>query len=503
MSPPGEGASGGQRGSIVNTVRSRASRGSIDALRNPFGADDHLESEDEVERDEIEVDLASWGLDAFMPRDKAARNGKGKAKSTALASPHAVSSVPSHHPLTSNDAITTSPRRALGASRSMSVGGNLEYFGIEKAVLERQLTHRTDNRRRSIGSPLDLAGIDMPQIPIQRRRASSHTLIQTSSFNPLSIPFPTTSVRSPSPLNENGIQYTTVTQTDTTTYSHERVLSNTSMNSKMLLKDEGQSAVDRARRVSNATIATVMMPTDDNPFALRPPSRASRFDPKAAAHARTISNASLGSRFLLDGDGMSIVTGQVQNDRERKYSTTLDLLRPKVLVMPSPLQPPAPPAPSPNENVREGFQLSTDGPPLPPGARSARRTSATLSTIQPSPPNPSNSFTPNPLITLSLSQLTFRNTLPIGGQRSSSYMEGNLPRATEDGDQAQLEAPEPEDLQTPVLQDVEDFKAGHPAGKLYGKSLIDDLEIRKAHMRSKQRYVFIIIRDFLYHIAYT
>jgi hypothetical protein len=486
MSLPGEGTIAGQRESVAQTVKSRASRGSIDALRNPFGVDDQMESEEEAEGDELEVDLASWGLDAFMPKDKATRNGKGRAKSADLVAPHPVSSVPSHHPLTSNDAITTSPKRALGASRSMSVGGNLEYFGVEKAVLERQATHRADNRRRSIGSPLDLAGIEMPEIPIQRRRASSHTLLPTSSLtSPHSIPFPTTSVRPPSPpnarLNMRSSSFTGYM--DIPSGSHERVLSNASMDSKMLMKDE-HSAMDHTRRMSNATMATVLL-ADDNPFSLRPPSRASRFDPKAAAHARTTSNASLGSRILLDGDAMSVGTAQVPHDRERRFSTTLDLLRPKVLVMPSPLQSVAPPAPPPNDHVREGFQLSTDGPPLPPGARSTRRTSATLSMLEPFHPNPSNSFTPNPLITLSLSQQTFRNTLPIGGQRGSMHMEGGLPRATQDGNQAQLEPLEPENLQLSVP--TEDPKTGRPAGKLYGKSLIDDLENRKAQMRSKQR----------------
>jgi hypothetical protein len=41
----------------------------------------------------------------------------------------------------------------------------------------------------------------------------------------------------------------------------------------------------------------------------------------------------------------------------------------------------------------------------------------------------------------------------------------------------------------PVLPVVseEPSPPGRPAGKLFGKSLIDDLENRKANMRSKQR----------------
>ncbi|KAF9462636.1 hypothetical protein BDZ94DRAFT_1219541 [Collybia nuda] len=476
-----EGADAGQRGSIVNTMKSRTSRGSIDALRNPFGADDHMESEEEVEGEGLEVDLASWGLDAFMLKDKPPRHNKTKSKTIGLGHPHPMSSVPSHHPLTNNDAMRTFPRRTIGASRSMSVGGNLEYFGIEKAAMDKQFTLRADNRRRSIGSRLDLAGIEMPDVPVQRRRASSHTVFQTSTTQ--SIPFPTASGRSHSP-KESGTE--SAVQTNTAPYLRERMLSNTSMYPKRSAKNESKITMDHARRTSTTTLTAKVL-ADDNPFSLRPPSRASRFDPKAAAHARTLSDASLGSRFLLDGDRMSVATGRVQTEQEHRRSTTLDLLRPKVLVMPSPLQPPAPPVSPPSENVRDGFHLSTDGPPLPPGARSTRRASGTLSIIQPSPPNPSNSFTPNPLIALSLSQLTFRNTLPIGGQRSSGYTDGDLPRAIEDGEQAQFETFEPEGSHSPVTRDPDDTQTGRPAGKLYGKSLIDDLENRKAQMRGKQR----------------
>lgn len=474
-----ESGSAGKRGSVVDTVRSRVSRGSIDALRNPFGADDHLEDDDEVEGDALEVDLVSWGLDAFMPKEKASRNGKAKAKSSDLSAPHPISSVPSHHPLTNNDTVTTTPKRALGASRSMSVGGNLEYVGTGREILGKQGIHSVDNRRRSIGSPLDLASLEVSQIPFQRPRASS-------SFTPQSVPFPATSIPSTSPPNEEfGVQSTSfATQGGPLPRTHERLLSNLSIGSKLPLREEPSSLMGRTRTMSNATMTTILL-ADDNPFALRPPSRASRFDPKAAAHARTMSNASMGSRLPLDGDRMSVMTGQPHHEQERRYSTTLELLRPKVLVMPSPLQSVAVPTPTLHDKVRDGFQLSTDGPPLPPGARSARRSSAALTIMEPSPPVPSHSFTPNPLNTLSLSQLTFRNTLI--GQKDPTYMDRNLPRATQDGDQAHFEAFELENQMSTPVESESPPKTGHPAGKLFGKSLIDDLESRKAQMRSKQR----------------
>ncbi|KAG5636613.1 hypothetical protein H0H81_007410 [Sphagnurus paluster] len=452
----------------------RQSRASISTLQNPFRTDDHLEEEHEDEH--LEVDLASWGLEAFIPRDKSTRNGKGKEKSLDLVSPHSVSSVPSHQPLTSHDAMVTAPRRALGASRSMSLGGNLEYFGGEKGLID------DAHRRRSIGSPIDTVGIEQPQM---RRRAASYSVLSTTRDKySHSIPFPSASVHSQPPNTRDhvGPQSSSCTGHLETSSMHQRVLSNASSRVPPKVGEQISDQSSRQRTMSNATMATILL-ADDNTFAVRPPSRASRFDPKAAAHARTVSNASMGSRMLLEHDEVSTKTSH--EEREHRFSTTLDLLRPKVLVMPSPLQPTSSPPLPQNGQVRDGFLLTTDGPPLPPGARSSRRGSATFSVLE-TPPTASNLFTPNPNAALSLSQMTFRNTLKIGGQHDS-YVDGNLPRATVDGEQAQFEA---ELEETPILaiSDVEEpFTTGRPAGKLFGKSLIDDLENRKAQMRSKQR----------------
>lgn len=455
-------------GGRESALDGRRSRGSIDALRNPFGADD--EDDNEVEEG-MEVDLASWGLDAFMPKDKASRNGKGKAKSDALPNPHPPSSL----------RVNNAQKRTMG-NRAMSVG-----FGEGGAFLEAGSSSRPPGaRRRSIGSPLDLANMDIIPNAFHPRPRSEHTLIEAlASAPPLhSVPFPTgDTVRSPSPrLNESKQERPSsrASLLDSRPREHNRTHSVASLDSRLLTKEGVVSEALRA---------------DDNPFALRPPSNASRFDPKAAAHARTVSNASLGSRMLLETDGISVMTGR-QTVRDRPYST-LELLRPKVLVMPSPLQPISKPIAALPIKAGEGFQLSTDGPPLPPGARSSRKSSATMSFIEPSSspsaPIASNSFTPNPRLNLSLSQLTFRNTLMVGGQRDIAYsdIDSSLPRATEEGEQIRI-APVPEGeasliSQIEVVDTETSMKPGRPAGKLFGKSLIDDLENRKAMIRSKQR----------------
>jgi hypothetical protein len=99
-------------------------------------------------------------------------------------------------------------------------------------------------------------------------------------------------------------------------------------------------------------------------------------------------------------------------------------------------------------------------------------------------PGPDQLFTPNPRLNMTLSQLTFRNNLMVGGQRDPAFVDidGELSRATEDGEQ--IEFPAEEVIETETANE----KPYRPAGKLYGKSLIDDLETRKAEMRGKQRY---------------
>lgn len=440
------------------TRRSKASRDSVNILRNPFGQGDDYSTEEE----DLEVDLASWGLDAFMPKDKdKSSKVKGKqAESNHLPPP--VTSVRSHHPSTNHDIPATSPKRALGAARSMSLGGRLDYFGVGEHT-ERHLANQIDtSRRRSIASPLDLAGMEATG-----SFAISPALESPAITVPAMIPFPSVSVRSLSPKPHDA-RY------------HERRRSTTMM-------EEGFEG-DRRRVVSTAIEEPV---ENDNPFALEPPTHISRFDPKAAARARTASNTSMGSRLLLENDDASIMT-RTQSRQEPRYSTTLDLLRPKVLVMPSPLQSvTATPHLQPEARVRNGFELSTDGPPLPPGARSSRRLSISASILDSSSPIPSNPlvsnlFTPNPLNDLSLSQKTFRNTL---GAQVGLYIDDiGIPRATEDGEQIDLDPTPPDDTPVPIvlLEDTDAFK-GRPAGKLYGKSLIDDLESRKANMRGKQR----------------
>jgi hypothetical protein len=77
----------------------------------------------------------------------------------------------------------------------------------------------------------------------------------------------------------------------------------------------------------------------------------------------------------------------------------------------------------------------------------------------------------------------------VGGQRDVAYadIDSGLRRAIEDGEQI-IEEVEEEPAR-PVTVVIDEVESGRPPGKLYGRSLVDELERRKATMRSKQRYV--------------
>lgn len=479
--PTENGSEGGR-----DSDQDRRSRASADALRNPFGRDSTYGDLDTKE-DELEVDLASWGLDALIPKEKPSKRSKPKAGALPNPHPQVVSPGPQD------------TRRRPDGNRSVSLG-NIDMFGEGGAFLDAGSTASSralGPRRHSIGDPLDAAGLDPPpSIAIRQRRASEHYPIERLPVTPPlhSVPFPSAgSVRSPSPLAD--AQHARP--------SHLRTTSTASMGSRFLKQAEEipnpfeirppspdrASRFDpkaaRARTPSQGTLGTIGL---QNQYLEDEDPRASRIDPQG--RARTVSGGTLGTQMMLADDDGAASTYDAVPGRDRMYSRA-ELMRPKLLVMPSPLQSvSSPEIPQVSPSSRDGFLLSTDGRPLPPGARTmGRRASSTLSMLEPSgseTPAASNLFTPNPRMSLTLSQLTFRNTLMVDGSRDVAYadIESRLKRATEDGEQILPEA-EPEPVPTVVVDAPPD--RSRPPGKLLGRSLIDDLEHRKAVMKGKQR----------------
>ena len=403
-----------------------------------------------------DLDLESWGLDDLLG-DKGKEKGSKKKPHSRLPNPHEIHQ--SKSPL--------SP--GLGP-RAVSMG-NFDNIGFGGAIVDdlslvpesRTEAEFLDERRRraSFGSPLDLAGMNAPDISLdQARRKSAYGILESQpepGSSSHSIPFPSSA---PQVDDESGVDAP----------HHDRTHSSVSFRLESVPEDPGRrSRFDsQGNRIKTTAPAQAAVNDENNPFAIRPPSpsRVSRFDPKAAAHARTMSNAS-----ILDDAASG------HPSIPRKYSR-MDLLRPKVLIMPSPLQDSKQNVRPPSPTVRDGFQLSRDGPPLPAGARAVRKSM----NFEELPPNP---FTPNSRATLSLAQLTFRSGLHT---QDHGYSENfGMPRATADGEQARLPSPEPEEI--PVIAiPPEEKKDRRGPGKLYGKSLIDDLEARKAQMRGKRRY---------------
>ena len=439
-------------------------------LRNPFSTTEgDVEEEGEEEEEAMDdLDLESWGLNDLLG-DKGKEKGSRRKPNRRLPNPHEIQH--SKGPL--------SP--GLGP-RAVSMG-NFDNIGFGGAIVDdlslkpepRAGTEFLDERKRraSFGSPLDLAGMDAPDISLdQARRKSAYGLLESQPepgpSSSHSIPFPS----SPAPH--------TYDESSAGIPRHDRTHSSISRAPDLQPVPEEEKPGRRPRFDSQGNrIKTTAPPQaeandENNPFTIRPPSpsRTSRFDPKAAAHVRTVSNDSLGSRMLLDD------VASVHPPMPRRYSR-MDLLRPKVLIMPSPLQTSDQNARPPSPTVRGGFQLSRDGPPLPAGARAVRKS---MAFEELPPPNP---FTPNSRASLSLAQLTFRSGLLTNDVGYSENVP--IPRATMDGEQARLPSPEPEEIPT-IAVPPEEKKDRRGPGKLYGKSLIDELEARKAVVRGKRRY---------------
>lgn len=467
----------------LGSEQRRKSKLSIDMLQNPFGGEAEEEGEEAKEESDLEVDLESWGLGSIMPEDKAskkAKKGKGKAKSEIVANTVGVGPRPAKE--------GRSPQH--GRTMSMPLG----EFG-EGGLLEAR------ERRNTISDPLSLNEMGVLGDATDSRKFSSHPLIEDmQARRPLSA-FERTTVPFPRDVNASEFNLSGGTRPESRMSSMLDAKS-----SQFMIPPPPPSRASRfdpkyaahVRAVSNATQLSTGTHTglpylnddgEENENVMRAPSRASALDMKSMRERR-VSTFSMRTQDMLNDDYQYEDPVEEMSPRERRYSR-LDLMRPKLLVMPSPLQNTAAPPPSAPKAPPRGFIDSSDGRPLPAAARS--RTSVIGPSLSANVPVPSNSFTPNPRLNLSTSQLLFRNNLKVDGQRDITYndIDGGLKRATEDGIQAKLEFPD-----RPILPEVqvvdlppEEPTISRPPGKLYGRSLIDDLEARKVEMKNKKRLV--------------
>ncbi|KAF8760256.1 hypothetical protein RHS01_01560 [Rhizoctonia solani] len=265
-------------------------RKSVDVLRSDWG--DKHEEEDAPEGG---MDLSSWGLDKYVVKPDQGKQAKSRqgtsdrpvmsrSPSDALPNPFARMPTPA-------DNGSTLPERPKHAHRHSDFGAGGAFLDAQSS--QDNLVHEAlKDRPRSVANPLDLEEYraNGPHIPLEKRRPSIGMLPSESvRFLPLPRLLPSQiAMMQTFPIH---LHYHPLLQSDCR---------------------EGDAISMRTGTMRDGT-----------------------------AHLRTYSNASLGSRALLDDfkdDGASYMTGRQLDGPGNKQVSRMELLRPKVLVMPSPLQ---------------------------------------------------------------------------------------------------------------------------------------------------------------------
>jgi hypothetical protein len=415
------------------------------------------------------VDLSSWGIDSILPPQPKEKGKKKKSKKSVekLKAFHAQSEIiPSTLPIARGslavDELGLTSK--LGVANSMPVGQRRHSVAWDHLASEPGTPGPSNP---PVSRPITmLMGSDQPLLPQDNAGRTSMDSQRPKESEDLASP------RNPfAPPLPAGRR---LSRFDPKVVAHVRTNSGDITDHQALPSPEAGARFPRGpRSVASASIAprprSVMTTTMDEPRS--PGFLAPSF------RSRSPSNRSRRSELLSDED-----EEEYEEEQPRNYRfSRADLMRPKVLVMPSPLRAAEPEnEEAPSQFLRDGFDVSTTGPPLPPGAKTNSRPGIRPLSSYP-PLVASNSFTPNPRLSMTLSQLTFRNTLLVGGNRDVSYVDidGQIPRAATDGEQVTEGVQE-----TATPPEPEVFR---PAGKLFGRSLIDELENRKSQMRSKQR----------------
>ncbi len=418
-----------------------------------------------------EVDLASWGLpEDFVvqerhrrPRDATAKRSMSPARvvverSSVIERPRSeyalsllnmdTSMAEQHGRLVGIQPISPSVEgaidampassRSVGAGRSGRHGGRTVSFGDHDSMVQASqepgeaevLADDEDGDRQPAPQPKSSMGImnrgrpTSPYSVIARDSGEQHRRSSFSSDNtskPSSIPFPTERVRSPSV-------------------------------SSVVLAPHSPASGSEAGA--------------SNPFALPAPAgqRLSRFDPKAAAEARPPPRPNSRVSGYFAGAEPSAEVAQ----RRRSVMTPPDLsnsrlMRPRTLIMPTPLQAAVDPTvSSPPPHLSRGFQQGAK--PLPPGALT--RPDSFVGSM------PSMRH-------LTTSQKLFSASLEVDGRRDEDFIGG----AEADGE-IRWSA-------IGGLEDEEGRRYGEeewrPPRTVEGISLMDKLEARKMELRSQQR----------------
>ncbi|KAG8916296.1 hypothetical protein FRC01_003246, partial [Tulasnella sp. 417] len=412
--------------SLVNVEQADPERAAEDEMLSSWGLEGLVEKKEEKkDKRPAHLDLDKFTtIDLDEPREPPSR-----ALSAMLPNPHG--------PPTPTD-VNTSPIQRYPPKRPLSMG-DMDNLVIGVSPERRRKAPEVIDYRRSMVGTLDFTS---PAAKTLGQAGGSQELLAFPSDD---APKSTPAEGSPNPFAIPLPESTRRSRFDPKALSVDRRLSIGSM---------GQLA-DQADQEDQVDLEDPPEDASTNFLGSNLP----------GSRPRTYSMGTIPTQMMLDADELSPLPSPAAP--ESKRLTRLDLLRPKVLVMPSPLQDQKA---GPSKKTRDGFFTTDDGGfPLPIGSRPEVRPG-----LAPLPGGAGN-----PRLSMSLSQLTFRQSLMVGGQRDPSYadIDRNLRMAAEEGERADQGWSEEEDEE----------KELRPAGKLYGKSLIDNLEARKAVIKGKQR----------------
>lgn len=444
-----------------------------------FGNDDDMMEDLEQEEPHGEVDLASWGIpDAFLdkrPLDKRDSRSMGRLASPR-SPPHRTQSVRAMsmigiEPLKDDpeDLRPLSPSVTNAISSMPYTAPHIDYS--DRAAVPRPPAFKGDKsskRNRTVSfhefTALPDGPDDTEAEPMEIiRPGSSMSVLSRGRYEHPAFP-PASPNRALSRMSNASASYPT----------------------NVPLPASPSSAMGRPDSMYAGTPGEEVA----NPFSLPAPAgnRVSRFDPKAAAHQRTSSRGSAlpdrpdsrATGYFGAEPGMSDAhsrPGQPASPSSphgSQMQSRLRLLRPKTLLMPTPLQGQLDPNDStPLDGIdKRGFMVGRR--PLPPGAV---RPNSLLGSL---PRSGSGNIK---LAT----QRMFADSLPVGGNRGDFFVGGadadgevafhqlGGQAAVEDDDRVAREASQ---------TGTEDWR---PVRPVTGLSLMDKLEERKAAQMGKRR----------------
>lgn len=397
---------------------------------------------EENDVDNTDIDVGDWGLPSHLvsePTPPRPEHLRRRAISQPLST---LVDRNSSKRLALDDLTERNPHFSLRDDSGKRA--SLDQYKTRQAWTEPQSLDPALRRHNAMGLQ------DGVRQELRSGRISAPNMIPSPNSHSLDSPSPTTTLR---PLNRN---FATTSKQQLDTFGEREMLHDSEANPLTLPAPRPHSvsifdpkSLEEGRKPSlNST----------NGFALESRLHNSLVLSSAAGPERSSTPLKIGNSLTESGQEYSEIPTPRQFGRPLmppRYSTSAvtrinrSSLRPNVLIMPSPLAD-SEESLHPDVKVPDGFVRGDK--PLPAEAKTKGR---------------------RPGLPLSLSQKTFRSSLLVDGKRDyEEYFVGSSEIEGEMGVSSR-------DITIDAIQ--------RRPGKLYGKSLIDELEARKAMMKGKRR----------------